>query len=218
MQSLLIWGAGDQGTVTLDCALAMKKYAKIDFLDFKEKGHRKISDYLIYKEDEVPLNKIIHAYDEVIVATGSNDLRESKLSLLTAMGIPLATLIHPTAVISPFAKISKGCTVLPLAVVHTNASIGTGCIINTGVIVEHDCCIGDYVNISPKAAMAGHTKIGTKAFLGTGCTIINDITIGKETTIGAGAAVIHDIPDYAVAVGVPAKIIKQNKNLCNVKP
>lgn len=40
MKSLLIWGAGDQGTVTLDCALAMKQYDKIDFLEIKEKGHR----------------------------------------------------------------------------------------------------------------------------------------------------------------------------------
>ena len=34
---LLIWGAGDQGTVALDCALAMKRYSRIDFLDIKEK-------------------------------------------------------------------------------------------------------------------------------------------------------------------------------------
>ena len=42
MKHLLIWGAGDQGTVTLDCALAMKRYDRIDFLDMKEKGHRSI--------------------------------------------------------------------------------------------------------------------------------------------------------------------------------
>ena len=38
MSRLLIWGAGDQGTVTLDCALAMKRYDRIDFLDIREKG------------------------------------------------------------------------------------------------------------------------------------------------------------------------------------
>ena len=43
MKKLLIWGAGDQGTVTLDCALAMNCYCKIDLLDIKEKGHREIS-------------------------------------------------------------------------------------------------------------------------------------------------------------------------------
>ena len=37
MKRLLIWGAGDQGIVTLDCALAMKRYSCIDFMELKEK-------------------------------------------------------------------------------------------------------------------------------------------------------------------------------------
>ena len=37
MKKLLIWGAGDQGTVTLDCALAMNCYCKIDLLDIEER-------------------------------------------------------------------------------------------------------------------------------------------------------------------------------------
>lgn len=209
MKKLLIWGAGDQGTVTLDCALAMKQYDQIDFLAFKEKEQREIPNYTIYKEQEVNLNQLLCAYDEIIVATGNNDLRELKTSILTSIGISLATIIHPTAIISPFATISKGCTVLANAVIHTNASIGMGCIINTGVIVEHDCMIEDYVNLSPKVAMAGHTVIGRKSFLGIGCTIIDDIKVGKESILGAGAVVIRNIPDHAVAAGVPAKVIKQ---------
>lgn len=37
MKKLLIWGAGDQGLVTLECALAMNAYEQIDFLEIKEK-------------------------------------------------------------------------------------------------------------------------------------------------------------------------------------
>lgn len=208
MKNLLIWGAGDQGTVTLDCALAMKAYGKIDFLTIKEKGHREIPNYLVFKEDETDLETMIKAYDEAIVATGSNDLREMKTSKLTAMGIPLATVIHPTAVVSPSAKISGGCAVFANAVINTNAYIGVGCIVNTGAIVEHDCMIEDFVNICPKGSMGGHVKVGAKAFLGIGCTLIDDIEIGKEATVGAGAAVIRNVPDRATVAGVPAKLIK----------
>ena len=208
MKSLLIWGAGDQGIVTLDCALSTKQYGQIDFLDIKEKGHRPIPGHTIYQESEVNLNILLPSYDEVIIATGNNDLRQKKHSILSKTGVLPATLIHPTALISPSATVGTGCTVLPNAVIHTNARIGTGCIINTGVIVEHDCIVEDFVNISPKASMAGHTKIGKKTFLGIGCTIIDDIKIGCEAVIGAGAVVIWDIPDRATAVGVPAKIIK----------
>lgn len=207
MKKLLIWGAGDQGTVTLDCALAMNRYGRIDFLAFKDKKSREIPGYLVYKEENEPLNKLLFSYDEIIVATGDNKLREEKLTTLKSMGLTAAVIIHPTAIISPSANISDGTTILAGAIINTNASIGVGCIINTGAIVEHDCIVEDYVNISPKASMAGRTRIGKKAFLGIGCTIIDGILVGKEAIVGAGAVVIRDVPDNVVAVGVPAKII-----------
>lgn len=210
MRRLLIWGAGDQGTVTMDCAAAMGRYSWIDFLDIKEKGHRQIPGHMIYEESNVTLEEFLIGYDEVIVATGSNDLREAKILQLNAMGIPLATLIHPTAVISPSARISGGCTILATAVVNPNARVGTGCIVNTGAVIEHDCVVEDYVNICPRAVMAGHTVVGSKSFLGTGCAVIDDIRIGRDTVIGAGAVVIHDVPDSAVVAGVPAKPIRRS--------
>lgn len=212
MKKLLIWGAGDQGTVTLDCALLMKKYDKIDFLDIREKGHREIPDYIVYQEKDVRLRQFLKSYDAAIVATGDNTLREAKTAILNSIGIPLATIIHPTAIISPTAKISEGCTILANAVINTNASIGIGCIVNTATIIEHDCLIEDFVNISPRTAMAGHTKIGRKTFLGIGCTIIDGIEIDQEVIVGAGAVVIQNIPECTTAVGIPAKVIKHNTN------
>lgn len=207
MRRLLIWGAGDQGTVTLDCALAMKRYGRIDFMEIKEKGHREIPGYVIHREEEENLDELLNQYDEVIIATGNNDLRESKQTILALMGIPVATLIHPTAVISPFAHISEGSIVLAHAIININASVGAGCIINNGVIVEHDCIVEDFVNISPRAAMAGHTRIGRKSFLGIGCSLIDGIEVGENVIVGAGAVVIRDVPDHVTVVGVPAKII-----------
>lgn len=125
------------------------------------------------------------------------------------MKVSLATIIHPTAVISPFSKIEKGCTILANTVIHTNASIGIGCIINTASVVEHDCIIEDFVNISPKVSMAGHTKIGSNVFIGIGSTIIDQIEIGKGAIVGAGAVVIQNVPEYTTVVGIPAKIIKK---------
>lgn len=210
VKRLLIWGAGDQGIVTLECALAMNIYETIDFMEIKEKGSRQISGYTILKEEEHD-DATLKNYDEVIVATGNNDLREAKIRKLISMEMSLATLIHPTAVISPFARVEKGCTVLANAVININASVGTGCIINTGAIIEHDCTVGEFTNICPKAAMAGHTEIGRKAFLGIGCTIIDNVKVGEEVVVGAGAVVIRDIPDQTVAAGVPARIIKDNR-------
>lgn len=208
MKKLLIWGAGDQGTATLNCAIAMNEYDQIDFLDFKEKGHREISGFTIYEEAEEDIHHLLRKYDEVIIATGDNDLREKKILQLVSMNIQPATIIHPTAAISPYAKVSKGCTVSAAASININAQIGIGCIVNTGVIIEHDCIVRDFVNICPAVAMAGHAVIGYKTFMGIGSTVIDGVTIGENVTIGAGAVVIGNIPDNTVAVGVPAKVLK----------
>jgi acetyltransferase EpsM len=47
--------------------------------------------------------------------------------------------------------------------------------------------------------------------IGIGAILIPGITIGKWVTIGAGTVVLSDVPDYAVVVGNPGKIIKYNK-------
>ena len=47
------------------------------------------------------------------------------------------------------------------------------------------------------------------ARIGANATILAGVTIGKETTIGAGAVVTSDIPDYKVALGIPARVVKE---------
>ena len=54
----------------------------------------------------------------------------------------------------------------------------------------------------------GKVTIKKNAWIGMNVTICPGVTIGKYAVIGAGAVVTHDIPDYGVAVGVPAKVIK----------
>ena len=184
MKKLLIWGAGDQGLVTLECALAMNAYEQIDFLEIKEKGSRKIINHTVFKESE--FDKVVKLYDEVI-------------------GIPLATIVHPTALISSSAKIGSGTTILANVIININTKVGIGCIVNNGAIIEHDCMVGNYVNICPKFAMAGHSSIGYKSYLGIGSTVIDDIRIGNRVTVGAGAVVVSNISDNIVAIGVPAK-------------
>ena len=54
----------------------------------------------------------------------------------------------------------------------------------------------------------GEVRIGEGSWLGENVCVIG-ATIGKHCTIGANSVVTHDIPDYSVAVGAPARVIKQ---------
>lgn len=53
-----------------------------------------------------------------------------------------------------------------------------------------------------------HTEIGHDVFIGANVTVLDGVSIGVGAVIGAGAVVTDDIPPYAVAVGVPARVIR----------
>jgi acetyltransferase-like isoleucine patch superfamily enzyme len=54
----------------------------------------------------------------------------------------------------------------------------------------------------------GGVEIGTNAWLGTRVTVLDGVKIGSNAIIGAHSLVTQDVPDWAVAVGTPARVIK----------
>ena len=120
------------------------------------------------------------------------------------------TAVHPNAVLSPSSSIDYGTVIMAGAVVNAGTTIGKHAILNTRCSVDHDCVLGDYVHISPGATLAGNVKLGEGVHVGAGACVIPGITIGKWATIGAGAVIIRDVPDHAVVVGNPGRIIREN--------
>lgn len=143
------------------------------------------------------------------VAIGNPFTRKKKIEFLLEHGGNLIRAIHEQSTISSSAVIGEGTSLMAGSIVNPEVTIGKGCIVNTTASIDHDCCIGDFVNISPGCKLAGGVKIGSCSDLGTGAIVIPGVEIGNYCVIGAGAVVIEPIPDYSVAVGVPAKVIKQ---------
>ena len=146
-------------------------------------------------------------FDGAVVALGDNDLRLEWTLKLGARGLPLATVIHPTAWVSPRARLGGGTVILALAGVGTGARLGRAVIVNTGASVDHDCALGDGVHVSPGARLAGGVTVGERSWIGLGAVVREGLALGEAVRVGAGAAVVEPVESGQTVVGVPARPI-----------
>ena len=91
---------------------------------------------------------------------------------------------------------------------HFRADHYFGIVIGSGVIIGDYCKMYQQVTIGQKNGK--FPQIGNNVTIYPGAKIIGDIKIGNNAIIGTNAVVLNDVPANAVAVGVPARIIKSN--------
>jgi UDP-2-acetamido-3-amino-2,3-dideoxy-glucuronate N-acetyltransferase len=120
------------------------------------------------------------------------------------------------------AVIGKACSLGQNVFIGNEVIIGNDCKIQNNVSVYDNVTLEDGVFCGPSMVFTNvynpraliprkkeyrNTLIKRGATLGANCTIICGVTVGKYAFVGAGAMVNHDVPDYALVVGVPAKQI-----------
>jgi UDP-perosamine 4-acetyltransferase len=208
MQVVII-GAGGHGKVVLDVLRAAGEHEPVAFVD-ADPGLANTDVGGVPVIGAINLlprlrqQKVRHA----IVAIGDNRARLQYAGLLRAQGFELVSAVHPTAFVSPTARIGVNVVVAPLAAVITEARVGDSSIINTAAVVDHECEVAEGVHIGPGARLAGRVRVEAGAFVGLGASVIQCLTIGRYAMIGAGAVVTADVPEFATAVGVPARVIR----------
>ena len=197
-----LYGASGHAKVVID-SLNLNNQKVIAIIDDNPKSHYLLNIPIFNsKELDFEANKV-----EMIITVGENHIR--KMLSKKWKGV-FKKVSHPSAIISNFASVGDGTVIMANATINANASVGKHVIINTGAIIEHDCIVEDYVHVSPNAALAGSVYVGEGTQVGIGACIRQGIKIGKWATIGAGSVVVKDIPDYAVVIGNPARILKYN--------
>lgn len=91
---------------------------------------------------------------------------------------------------------------------------GLGCVFHQKVVIGRNCKIFQNVTIGarwPKSGMKdGVPSIGDNVQIGAGAVILGPIRVGDNSCIGANAVVLSDVPENSIAIGVPARIIKQS--------
>jgi acetyltransferase EpsM len=207
MNPIVVIGEGGHSKVIQDIITAVNDYKIVTILDDKYEDVQKRAG--IFYGPISAVSSIINEYKNIkfIVAIGNNQFRSEIVNRIGLSKERFATLIHPTAIISPTARIGEGTVVMPNCVINANTEIGKHVIINTGAIVEHDNHISDYAHISPNATLTGNVTVGEGTHIGASATVIPGIKIGEWSIVGAGSTVIRDIPPFSKAVGSPTRFI-----------
>ncbi len=144
---------------------------------------------------------------EALLTVGMPDDRQALAERLSP-SVRWATVVHPTAVLTPWVVIGEGSLVMARATFTVSVRLGRHVVVNPGCTVAHDVEIGDFAYLSPGVDLAGRVVVEERAHLGTGAVVIPGVRIGAGATIGAGAVVIRDVPPGVTAVGVPSRVLE----------
>ena len=145
----------------------------------------------------------------VSLVTGSTLARYESTTAIVQAGGVLGNFIHPSVDLT-LTRWGVGNYVQEAVIVQAGVRVGDNVSLHMGAVIGHETSIGHSVFIAHAVSISGSCEVGDGTFVGTNATILPRLRLGKWVTVGAGAVVTRDVPDYAVVVGNPARVIRTN--------
>jgi len=209
LRNLVIVGAGGTSREIADAVAAINscepRWKLLGFLDddVKKQGS---------SVDGIPvLGAIAPTADDnvhFIVGIASWRNLDARRTVVSRLGLPrerYATIIHPSALISPHAVLGAGTAILQNVVITPGTIVGDHTLILQNVTMAHDQIIEDYVTIASGATVSGAVRLRSGCYLGAGCSIMDGMTVNSGALVAAGAVVMNEVPAGRTVVGNPAR-------------
>ena len=187
--------------------------------DTFSKDNYKIKGFLSYNQKDLDGYNIkvgiignddnykIEENDRFIIAIGDIGIKKRAVNRLKKRGAKFISLIHPTAIIIPTAKIGEGVVICPYCLVSDDVQLDDFVMMNTYASCGHDVQVGKYCILSPYVALNGFVKLENEVFVGTHATVISYKKVGFQAKISANSVVMRNVPSKCMVFGVPGKTI-----------
>ena len=209
---LYIYCAGGFGKEVMDVArrknAVSNTWSEIKFVDDVIPDRMKYGADVVKFDDLIKLNKIENS--EFVIANGEPAARRKIFEKLHFQGVKFGTLIDNSTLVSETAVVEKGVVVTPLCSISSDATLSINSCVNTMSIIGHNVYIGINTVVSSMVNMGGGCLVGQNTYIGMGALIKDGVKIGSNTIIGMGSVVYNDVPDGVIALGNPARVMRNN--------
>lgn len=203
MEDLIVLGAGGHARVLLDLCTAAGRQVH-GLIDKDLDAGSSVAGVPVLGGDELLTDRSWAGF-EFVVGVGRPDVHRRLAKQLTRLGLGAATLVHPSAVVSPRASLAPGVVVMAGAIVQPDVTVGLHAVVNTRSSIDHDCVLADWVEVGPGAVLAGGVRVEEGAIVGAGAVVLPGRCIGAGAIVGAGATVVHDVADGVTVTGPAAQ-------------
>ncbi|MDF2153919.1 acetyltransferase [Vibrio sp. CAU 1672] len=195
LKPLVVLGGGGHASVLVDLLRAQQREIRAVICP-DDLGARAAFAGLTHFTDDDDVFQF--SPEEVLLVNGIGALPQSTLrqklsEYFIAHGYRFETVVALSAQVSPYAKLEAGVQVFPNAVIQAGVMIGSHSIINTGAIVEHDCVIGPFNHLAPRATLCGQVQTAGNVYIGAGATVIQNINLAENVVVGAGAVINQNV-------------------------
>ena len=176
--------------------------------------------------------------DKTVLRSAHPKFAFSKAATLILDRAPIASGIHPTAVVAPLARVAANASIGPYAVIGEDAHIGAGTQIGAHCVIGAGCWIGEHCRVHPCVTLYHHVRIGHRVEIHSGAVIGADgfgytfgegkhwkfpqvgiVEIGDDVEIGANATIDRgSLDDTRIAEGVKLDNLVHIGHNCQIGP